>query len=72
MSRHSSFCKGEYEGDLAVLQSVVSNVTELPVTLDQDVASKLSKKVLETYIKVLMMQGLLMYRQTQTNTSQLS
>lgn len=38
------FCKGEYEGDLAVLQSVVSNVTELPVTLDQDVASKLSKK----------------------------
>lgn len=47
------FCKGEYEGDLAVLQSVVPNVTELPVTLDQDVASKLSKKVLETYIKVL-------------------
>ena len=46
------FCKGEYEGDLAVLQSVVSNVTELPVTLDQDVASKLRKKVLETYIKV--------------------
>lgn len=47
------FCKGEYEGDLAVLQSVVPNVTELPVTLDQDVASKLSKKVLKTYIKVL-------------------
>lgn len=47
------FCKGEYEGDLAVLQSVVPNVTELPVTLDSDVASKLSKKVLETYIKVL-------------------
>ena len=47
------FCKGEYEGDLAVLQSIVPNVTELPVTLDQDVASKLSKKVLETYIKVL-------------------
>lgn len=32
------------KGDLAVLQSVVQNVTELPVTLDQDVASKLSKK----------------------------
>ena len=47
------FCKGEYEGDLAVLQSVVSDVTELPVILDSDVASKLSKKVLETYIKVL-------------------
>ena len=47
------FCKGEYEGDLAVLQSVVPNVTELPVTLDSDVASKLTKKVLETYIKVL-------------------
>ena len=45
--------RDRYEGDLAVLQSVVSNVTELPVTLDQDVASKLSKKVLETYIKVL-------------------
>ena len=47
------FCKGEYEGDLAVLQSVVPDVTELPVTLDSDVASKLSRKVLETYIKVL-------------------
>ena len=44
------FCKGEYEGDLAVLQSVVENVTEPPVTLDQDVAEKLSQKVLETYL----------------------
>ena len=47
------FCKGEYEGDLGVLQSVVSDVTELPVTLDTEIASKLSKKVLEAYIKVL-------------------
>lgn len=47
------FCKGEYEGDLAVLQSVVEGVTEPPVTLDQDVAQKLSRKVLETYLKVL-------------------
>lgn len=47
------FCKGEYEGDLAVLQSVVEGVTEPPVTLDQDVAQKLSQKVLETYLKVL-------------------
>lgn len=47
------FCTGEYEGDLAVLQSVVSDVTELPVTLDSEVGSKLSKKVLEDYIKVL-------------------
>lgn len=47
------FCKGEYEGDLGVLQSVVPDVTELPVTLDTEIASKLSKKVLETYIKVL-------------------
>ena len=47
------FCKGEYEGDLAVLQSVVEGVTEPPVTLDQDVAKKLSQKVLETYLKVL-------------------
>lgn len=47
------FCKGEYEGDLGVLQSVVEGVTEPPVTLDQDVAQKLSRKVLETYLKVL-------------------
>lgn len=47
------FCKGEYEGDLAVLQSVVENVTEPPVTLDQDVAEKLSQKVLETYLNIL-------------------
>ena len=47
------FCKGEYEGDLSVLQSVVEGVTEPPVTLDQDVAQKLSQKVLETYLKVL-------------------
>ena len=47
------FCKGEYEGDLAVLQSLVENVTEPPVTLDQDVAEKLSQKVLETYLNIL-------------------
>ena len=47
------FCKGEYEGDLAVLQSVVENVTEPPVTLDQDVEEKLSQKVLETYLNIL-------------------
>ena len=47
------FCKGEYEGDLGVLQSVVPDMTELPVTLDTEIASKLSKKVLEAYIKVL-------------------
>lgn len=47
------FCKGEYEGDLGALQSVVESVTEPPVTLEQDVAQKLSRKVLETYLKVL-------------------
>ena len=47
------FCKGEYEGDLGALQSVVEGVTEPPVTLEQDVAQKLSRKVLETYLKVL-------------------
>lgn len=47
------FCKGEYEGDLGALQSVVEGVTEPPVTLDQDVGQKLSRKVLETYLKVL-------------------
>ena len=35
------------------LQSVVEGVTEPPVTLEQDVAQKLSRKVLETYLKVL-------------------
>ena len=44
------FCKGEYEGDLGALQSVVEGVTEPPVTLEQDVAQKLSRKVLETYL----------------------
>ena len=47
------FCKGEYEGDLGALQSVVEGVTEPPVTLDQDVAEKLSQKVLETYLNIL-------------------
>ena len=53
LQQAEQFCKGEYEGDLGVLQSVVPDVTELPVTLDTEIASKLSKKVLEAYIKVL-------------------
>ena len=47
------FCKGEYEGDLATLQSVVADVTEVPVTLDEDVAAKLSKKVEKVYFDIL-------------------
>ena len=38
------FCKGEYEGDLGALQSVVEGVTEPPVTLEQDVQQKLSQE----------------------------
>lgn len=47
------FCKGEYEGDLATLQSVVADVTEVPVTLDEDVAAKLSKKVEKVFFDIL-------------------
>ncbi|WP_253288355.1 DUF1002 domain-containing protein [Blautia sp. MSJ-19] len=47
------FCQGEYEGDLAVLQGVVADVTELPVTLDAETGSKLTKKVLEGYLEIL-------------------
>ncbi|MDO5799280.1 MAG: DUF1002 domain-containing protein [Eubacteriales bacterium] len=47
------FCKGEYEGDLAVLQAVMPDAVQPAVTLDSDTASKLTKKVLEAYLKVL-------------------
>lgn len=47
------FCEGEYNGDIAVLNTVMSNAVQPTVTLDTDTASKLTKKVLEAYLKVL-------------------
>lgn len=47
------FCKGEYEGDFASLQAVMANAQQPTVTLDTDTASKLTKKVLESYLNVL-------------------
>lgn len=47
------FCEGEYNGDIAVLNTVMPNAVQPTVTLDTDTASKLTKKVLEAYLKVL-------------------
>ena len=47
------FCEGEYNGDLAVLQSVMANAVQPTVTLDTDTASKLTKEVLKSYLDVL-------------------
>lgn len=47
------FCQGEYQGDLATLQAVMADAVQPAVTLDSDTASKLTKKVLESYLNVL-------------------
>ena len=47
------FCEGEYNGDIAVLNTVMPNAVQPTVTLDTDTASKLTKKVLEAYRNVL-------------------
>lgn len=47
------FCEGEYNGDIAVLNTVMPNAVQPTVTLDTDTASKLTKKVLKAYLKVL-------------------
>lgn len=47
------FCEGEYNGDIAVLNTVMPNAVQPIVTLDTDTASKLTKKVLEAYLNVL-------------------
>lgn len=47
------FCEGEYNGDIAVLNTVMPNAVQPTVTLDTDTASKLTKKVLEAYLNVL-------------------
>ena len=47
------FCQGEYTGDMAILQSIMPNPAQPVVTLDNDTATKLTKKVLEAYKTVL-------------------
>lgn len=48
-----SFCKGEYEGDTASLQSVMGEDAMTSVTITPEVGADLTQKVLESYIKVL-------------------
>lgn len=48
-----SFCKGEYEGDTASLQSVMGKDAMASVTITPEVGADLTQKVLESYIKVL-------------------
>lgn len=48
-----SFCKGEYEGDTASLQSVMGQDAVASVIIDPEVGANLTQKVLESYIKVL-------------------
>ena len=47
------FCTGEYQGDLATLQSVMPEVTDITVSLDGEQGTKLTQKVLEAYINIL-------------------
>lgn len=48
-----SFCKGEYEGDTASLQSVMGEDAMASVTITPEVGADLTQKVLQSYIKVL-------------------
>ena len=47
------FCQGEYTGDMAILQSIMPDPAQPVVTLDNDTATKLTKKVLKAYKTVL-------------------
>lgn len=53
-----SFCKGEYEGDTAALQSVMGDTATPSVTIAPETGAQLTKKVLEAYITVLKDGGL--------------
>lgn len=53
-----SFCKGEYEGDAAALQSVMGDTATPSVTIAPETGAQLTKKVLEAYITVLKDGGL--------------
>lgn len=53
-----SFCKGEYEGDTAALQSVMGETAVASVTIAPETGAQLTEKVLEAYINVLKDGGL--------------
>ena len=53
-----SFCKGEYEGDTAALQSVMGDTAAASVTIAPETGAQLTEKVLEAYINVLKDGGL--------------
>lgn len=53
-----SFCKGEYEGDTAALQSVMGETAAASVTVEPETGAQLTEKVLEAYINVLKDGGL--------------
>lgn len=53
-----SFCKGEYEGDTAALQSVMGETAAASVTIAPETGAQLTEKVLEAYINVLKDGGL--------------
>ena len=53
-----SFCKGEYEGDTAALQSVMGDTAAASVTIAPETGVQLTEKVLEAYINVLKDGGL--------------
>lgn len=52
------FCKGEYEGDTAALQSVMGDTAAASVTIAPETGAQLTEKVLEAYINVLKDGGL--------------
>ena len=53
-----SFCKGEYEGDTAALQSVMGDTAVASVTIAPETGAQLTEKVLEAYINILKDGGL--------------
>lgn len=48
-----SFCKGEYEGDIDSLHSVMGQDAVASATIDPQIGAELTQKVLKSYIKVL-------------------
>lgn len=52
------FCKGEYQGDTASLQSVMGETAAASVSIAPETGAQLTKKVLEAYINVLKDGGL--------------
>lgn len=51
--RAKTFCRGEFEGDTAALQSEMGEGVTTTVMLDSETGASLSKLVLEAYLKIL-------------------